>query len=416
MDLIERLSAWPTDDDADERWAASGAMALTGRRDGPPLLVPQTVSARIDSWSAVVRRQSASLGKAVGVDGVALLGERAVLSGRGRDGERSVGGSTRLLQAADGWLALALARSDDIAAVPAWLEQTLDVGGDIWTAVACRVADRERGALVERARLLDLACAPLGEVPPRAGPVVGASKLGPGPARRSLRDVLVVDLSSLWAGPLCTNLLAMAGARVVKVESRGRPDGARSGDAAFFDLLNAGKESVVLDLPRREAVGRLVALLRRADVVVESSRPRALGQLGIAAPEIAAGGRLRVWLSITGYGRAEGVAHRVAFGDDAAVAGGLVARDSRGPVFCADAVADPASGLLAAAVVLDRLAAGGRWHVDIALARTAAHLADGPVTAASWAGAVAPPRARPSRGRAPALGQHDERWLGQPVS
>jgi hypothetical protein len=84
-------------------------------------------------------------------------------------------------------------------------------------------------------------------------------------------------------------------------------------------------------------------------------------------------------------------------------------------VFCADAVADPASGLLAAAAVLDRLAAGGRWHVDIALARTAAHLAAGATTAAPWKGPVAAPRARPSRGPAPRLGQHNDRWLGSPV-
>jgi crotonobetainyl-CoA:carnitine CoA-transferase CaiB-like acyl-CoA transferase len=216
----------------------------------------------------------------------------------------------------------------------------------------------------------------------------------------------------LWAGPLCANLLERAGARVVKVESRQRPDGARAGEAAFFDLLNAGKEAVALDLPRGEAICQLAALLRRADVVVEASRPRALGQLGIAVPEIAAGGRLRVWVSITGYGSAGDVARRVAFGDDAAVAGGLVGHDDRGPVFCADAVADPATGLLAAAAVLDRLDAGGRWHVDIALARTAACLADGPVTKMVWRGAVARPRARPRRGRAPALGQHDEHWLG----
>ena len=38
---------------------------------------------------------------------------------------------------------------------------------------------------------------------------------------------LVVDLSALWAGPLCAHLLGLAGARVVKVESLGRPDGAR---------------------------------------------------------------------------------------------------------------------------------------------------------------------------------------------
>jgi crotonobetainyl-CoA:carnitine CoA-transferase CaiB-like acyl-CoA transferase len=320
-----------------------------------------------------------------------------------------------LLPAAGGWLVLALPRPDDHAAVPAWLEQPVEADADLWTVVARAVAHRNRGELVGRARLLDLACASLGEVSPRAEPTLSATNLGAAAPCRSLRDVVVVDLSSLWAGPLCTNLLQMAGARVVKVESRRRPDGARAGDAAFFDLINAGKESVGLDLPDRDAVSRLAALLQRADVVVEASRPRALSQLGIAAPQIAASGRLRVWLSITGYGRTDDAAQRVAFGDDAAVAGGLVAHDARGPVFCADAVADPASGLLAAAAVLDRLAAGGRWHVDVGLARTAAHLADGSIAPGPWTGAVAGPRARPSRGPAAALGQHDARWLGQLV-
>ena len=58
----------------------------------------------------------------------------------------------------------------------------------------------------------------------------------------------MVELGSLWAAPLCGSLLAAAGADVVKVESIGRPDGARRGPPAFFDLLNGGKRSVALDL------------------------------------------------------------------------------------------------------------------------------------------------------------------------
>src|SRR5207302_84064 len=78
-----------------------------------------------------------------------------------------------------------------------------------------------------------------------------------------------------------TRLLRDAGARVVKVESVNRPDGARAGPSEFFDLLNAGKEGVALDFEREPR--HLHDLLSRADVVVEASRPRALAQFDIAA-------------------------------------------------------------------------------------------------------------------------------------
>jgi crotonobetainyl-CoA:carnitine CoA-transferase CaiB-like acyl-CoA transferase len=81
----------------------------------------------------------------------------------------------------------------------------------------------------------------------------------------------------------------------------------------------------------------------------------------------------RVWLSLTGYGREKPGADWIAFGDDAAVAGGLTGRDDAGdPVFCADAVADPVTGLIGAAAVLRSLAGGGGHLIDLALAGAAA--------------------------------------------
>ncbi len=58
----------------------------------------------------------------------------------------------------------------------------------------------------------------------------------------------------------------------------------------------------------------------------------------------------------------------MAFGDDAAVAGGLVARDDQGPCFCADAIADPLTGLAAAVAVLNALGDGGAWVIDASMA------------------------------------------------
>jgi crotonobetainyl-CoA:carnitine CoA-transferase CaiB-like acyl-CoA transferase len=227
----------------------------------------------------------------------------------------------------------------------------------------------------------------------------------------SLDELLVVDLSALWAGPLCGQLLQQGGARVVKVESTTRPDGARLGPPAFFDLLHAGQECVGLDFRSTAGRAKLRRLLMRADVVIEASRPRALDQLGVGAEDILAPDGPRVWVSITGFGRSASGARRVAFGDDAAVAGGLVVWDGDAPCFCADAIADPATGLLAATAVLIALGRGGRWLLDIALSGVAAFLA-GPFAAQPFDGrtalplGVAPPRARAPAGQAAAVGEH----------
>jgi crotonobetainyl-CoA:carnitine CoA-transferase CaiB-like acyl-CoA transferase len=382
-------------------------MALTGREGGPPLLAPPGLPVAMARWAGALASATARLGRPVEVDGPALLGERAALAGLTRHGDGSAGGGTRLLPVADGWLALALARPDDVRALAAWLEQPVDED-EPWAAAAAAVRARHGGALVARARLLGLACAALGSV--RDDTTVHATALTGAAADPcpSLDGLVVVDLSSLWAGPLCTDLLRQAGARVVKVESAGRPDGARSGPAAFFDLLNGGKDAVAIDLDLPGGMAALVGWLERADVVVESARPRALGQLGIDPQAIAASGRLRVWLSITAYGREAPMGEWIGFGDDAAVAAGLVAMDAAGPCFCADAAADPATGLRAALAVVEHLEVGGRWLLDVALARTAAAAvaAGGPVGAAPWTGPVAAPRARPVTGRAPGLGAH----------
>jgi crotonobetainyl-CoA:carnitine CoA-transferase CaiB-like acyl-CoA transferase len=211
-------------------------------------------------------------------------------------------------------------------------------------------------------------------------------------------------------------LLGLAGARIVKVESTGRPDGARFGPAVFFDLLHAGHESVALDFTVTKGRADLVRLVEAADVVIEASRPRALRQLGIDAGALLRHGRPRVWLSITGYGRTGDAAQRVAFGDDGAVAGGLVVWDDRGPCFCADAVADPLTGLVAASAALGAIAAGGRWLLDVSLQRVAAHFApdaDAAPNPAQAAVTVAPPRARRPAGVAAPLGAHTEAVLAE---
>jgi hypothetical protein len=430
-------------------------MALTGDADGPPLVAPDGIVRRV-----------AALGDRVGVDALALLGERAALAGLARRGTTSCGGATRLLPAVDGWLAVSLARPDDVGLLPAWFGRDLPLapggaeppGDDVWKVVADEVAARPVAPLVAQARLLGLPAAGLPERSPApAARDVPARRPGEGQASlsdppheprssstaqvgrtgaagrhdaewpggvvarqvdgapgtgRGAAGARVVDLSSLWAGPLCAHLLGLQGADVVKVESTRRPDGARWGPAAFYDLLHAGHRSVALDLATPAGRDALQRLLSTADAVIEASRPRALRQMGIdAQAALRTGAGPRVWVSITGHGREGDAANAVAFGDDAAVAGGLVAWGGDGrPRFVADAVADPLSGLAAAGAALDALAAGGRWLLDVAMAAVAAHVAGPDRSPSPWAeghhGEAAPPRARPLAGTAASLGAH----------
>ena len=135
----------------------------------------------------------------------------------------------------------------------------------------------------------------------------------------------------------------LAGARVIKVESTRRPDGARTGPAAFFDLLNADKEMMSLDAGDPIDLRRLRRLLGAADLVLEASRPRVMEQWGVDPEALVAEGTS--WISITGHGRSGPESNRVAFGDDAAVAGGLVVAGAP-PRFVADAIADENMNLM----------------------------------------------------------------------
>lgn len=410
-----------------DAWARSGAMTLTGRSDGPPLGPPAPLPARLAERAAVIERHAAANGRSLSVDPLALLAERAALADLRRGGRVTCGGGGRLLEGTDGWLAVNLPRPDDLELLPAWLETPLDTtSDDLWDRLTREVNGRSVWELDERGALLGL---PVGAVPPTPPTDDPATQRAPrDPADASEQQhadrgssgtsspaddrstapsarfrPLVIDLSSLWAGPLCSSLLAAAGADVVKVESTGRPDGARRGEPAFFDLLHAGKRSVALDLGRADGRRRLAELVARADVVVESSRPRALRQLGIVAEEVVASSGSTIWVSITGHGRGPDVEHRVGFGDDAAAAGGLVAWDGDRPLFCADAVADPATGITAAAATLDALAGGGNRLLDVSLVEVARELA-GPTLAVPADVVAGPPTARRSTARARPLG------------
>ena len=222
-------------------------------------------------WDNVLveaRRVAADIAGLLGVevDAATILTGRAAIMNLARPGRISAGGATRLLRTVDGWCAVALPRDDDVAALPALMEVDA-VTGDPGrccpvgpqhvraptssTVPSCSTSRSQRWAKPQR----------------RHRPCDAAA---PAWGRGGADGLLVADLSSLWAGPLCGQLLALAGAVVVKVESPSRPDGTRRGEPAFFDWMNAGKLSYCVDFDsERDALRRL---LDAADIVIEGSR------------------------------------------------------------------------------------------------------------------------------------------------
>lgn len=111
--------------------------------------------------------------------------------------------------------------------------------------------------------------------------------------RLPLSGIRVVDLTTFWAGPSCTHLMALLGAEVIHVESISRPDGTRMiagvpmtedqwwEKQPIFAALNTTKKDITLDLTAERGRELLHRLIATADVVAENYTPRVLDQLGL---------------------------------------------------------------------------------------------------------------------------------------
>ncbi|MTD54908.1 hypothetical protein GKO32_13100 [Amycolatopsis sp. RM579] len=335
---------------------------LTGRRDGPPLLCPgQPASV---AWGALLATELLARvgGREVVLPGPRVLGERAAIAGFHRNAPWSADGTFRVTQ-----------YTVDSCAAPVVLNglsrEAVSSDRPMWT-------DRKRWRLPE---------------------------------------LLVADLSSGWAGPLCGHILTLLGARVLKIEDPGRPDTARSGPREFFDLLHSGQESVAL------APEKAVRLIEAADVVIDD--------VLVDPPVIA---KDKCWLRITGgSGDEDAVAaglvaydHGVpacgdaggpAAPDDGALAAqgdaaGRIADDRGGLAPCGDAIAAPLTGVNAALTAVACRLGGGWWFAELSQRAQAAATLTGSLDGGFRVDA-APPVARRPAGRAAPLGAHTAQVL-----
>ncbi|MGI9622243.1 MAG: CoA transferase [Acidimicrobiales bacterium] len=377
--IAEARPAWPV-------WPQVALESLVGPPERRLSSIDLRWLHRLEAVVGVVDELTARLGgPRGGPTALSLVVERAQMMGLVGGGTVSAGGATRMVRAGDGWVAASLPRPDDLRSVDALVGRPVgDAGNDNtpWEVLRSHASGMTVRELELNAELLGMAVTGVAagwdadDQRAARGTEAPVPYLVSRSREWSVEGVpLVVDLTSLWAGPLLGWYLGRAGAHVVKIESRDRPDGARQGQPGFWRRLNATKQVVELDMGSAVGQAELRGWVERADIVLEASRPRAMQGFGIQPGDhIEAGG---IWCSITGYGRTGPWSNRVAFGDDAAAAGGLTTFVDGEPWFIGDATADPIAGVTATAGVLALWNESSGGMVDVAMRDAVAHLTRG---------------------------------------
>ena len=183
---------------------------------------------------------------------------------------------------------------------------------------------------------------------------------------RPLEGLLVVAMEQAVAAPTCTQKLADAGARVIKIEraegdfARGY-DKAAAGLSSYFVWLNRGKESIVLDIKRPEDKALLGRMVAKADVFVQNLAPGAMARAGFGAAELRARHPRLITVDISGYGEDGEYARMKAYDLLVQAESGLASINGHpaGPGRVGVSVVDIATGMNAHAAVLEALIARG---------------------------------------------------------
>ncbi len=196
-----------------------------------------------------------------------------------------------------------------------------------------------------------------------------------------LDDLVIVDLSRILSGPVCTMLLADMGAHVIKVEPPPTGDDSRQwgppfigGISTYFLSVNRNKKSLGLNLKTDEGRMILRKAIEGADVLVENFRPGVLGKLGFGYDAVAKINPKTIYCSISGFGQTGPYRDRPGYDVIAQGESGMM--DLTGypdgpPAKLGASLADVVAGLYALNGILLALLArhktGRGQHVDISL-------------------------------------------------
>ena len=207
---------------------------------------------------------------------------------------------------------------------------------------------------------------------------------------KPLRDLRVIDLSRILAGPWCAQILADMGADVIKVERAGVGDDARgwgppfvkdaAGEtiaATYFHAANRGKRSIAIDFDNQDDLDIVRRLIAGADIVIENFKVGDLKKYGLDYETVSAGHPRLVYCSITGFGQTGPYAKRPGYDAMIQAIGGLmhITGEADGePTKVGLPLADIMTGIYSAvgvlAAVLNRNATGKGAYVDMSLLDT----------------------------------------------
>ncbi|MFI6656252.1 CaiB/BaiF CoA transferase family protein [Streptomyces sp. NPDC050523] len=195
-----------------------------------------------------------------------------------------------------------------------------------------------------------------------------------------LSGLRVLDLATLFAGPLAATLLGDFGAEVIKVEHPAKPDPSRghgpskNGVGLWWKLLGRNKRTITLDLSKPGGRSTLLRLAATADVVVENFRPGTLEKWDLGWAELSAANPRLILTRVTAFGQFGPYAHRPGFGTlaeamsgFAAITGEPHAPPTLPPFGLADSIAGLATAYAVMAALTARERTGEGQVVDMAI-------------------------------------------------
>ncbi|MCX4810370.1 CoA transferase [Streptomyces sp. NBC_01239] len=189
------------------------------------------------------------------------------------------------------------------------------------------------------------------------------------PTSTPLSGLRVLDLATLFAGPLAATMLGDFGAEVIKVEHPTKPDPSRGhgpskdGIGLWWKLLGRNKRAITLDLSKPGGRDTLLRLATTADVIIENFRPGTLEKWDLGWAELSAANPRLVLARVTAFGQFGPYAHRPGFGTLAEAMSGFAAitgEPDAPPTLPPFGLADSIAGLATAYAVMTALAARDR--------------------------------------------------------